>query len=281
MYKLSIHSPTGNLILSGNPNYHITHISGLTPVRATINSSAIAGGDGAAFNSASAGTRNIVMTILPNHPVAANRQMLYRVMPVKSPVTVRFSAEGRDVQIDGYVEYIDGDLFANRQALQVSIICMQPYFKSAQEIVDTLSSIIDMFEFPFSIEEEGIPFSELSLDARIIVTNGGETPCGAVFHISAMGAVENPVIYNADDTTRYALNVSMQTGDEIIIDTRRGSKSAVLIRQGKRTNIINNRASDITWFQLPVGDSTFTYSAESGVGNMALVIEHNDMFGGV
>ena len=281
MYTLSVHSSIGSLILSNNNNYHITRINGLTPAKATINSSAIAGGDGAAFNSASIGTRNIVITVQPNHPVAANRQAIYRVLPVKGAVTIRFSAEGRDVQIDGYVEYIDGDLFSNRQALQISIICMQPYFKSAQEIVDTLSSIISMFEFPFAIEAEGLPFSELSLDSRVIVTNAGEAPCGAVFRIAALGVVENPVIYNADDTTRYALNVSMQTGDEIIIDTRRGSKSAVLIRQGVRTNIINNRASDITWFQLPVGDNTFTYSAEYGVENMALSIEHNDLYGGV
>lgn len=281
MYTLSVHSSIGSLILSDNQNYHITRIDGLTPARATINSSAIAGGDGAAFNSASIGTRNIVITVLPNHPVAANRQAIYRVLPIKGAVTIRFSAEGRDVQIDGYVEYIDADLFSIRQALQISIICMQPYFKSAQEIVDTLSSIISMFEFPFAIEAEGVPFSELSLDSRVIVTNAGETPCGAVFRIAALGVVENPVIYNADDTTRYALNVSMQTGDEIIIDTRRGSKSAVLIRQGVRTNIINNRASDITWFQLPVGDNTFTYSAQYGVENMALSIEHNDLYGGV
>lgn len=281
MYTLSVHSSIGSLILSNNNNYHITRIGGLTPAKATINSSAIAGGDGAAFNSASIGTRNIVITVLPNYPVAANRQAIYRVLPVKGAVTIRFSAEGRDIQIDGYVEYIDCDLFSNRQALQISIICMQPYFKSAQAIVDTLSSIISMFEFPFAIESEGVPFSELSLDSRVIVTNAGEAPCGAVFRIMALGVVENPVIYNADDTTRYALNVSMQTGDEIIIDTRRGSKSAVLIRQGVRTNIINNRASDITWFQLFVGDNTFTYSAEYGVENMALSIEHNDLYGGV
>lgn len=281
MYQVSVHSTIGDLILSNNPNYHITRIEGLTPAKATINSSAIAGGDGAAFNSASIGARNIVITILPNYPVAKNRQTLYRVLPIKGAVTIRFSADGRDVQIEGYVESIEGDLFSNRQALQVSIICMQPFFKSAQEIIDTISSVIDMFEFPFAIEESGAPFSELSLDSRIIVTNAGESPCGAIFRISAIGDVRNPVIYNADDATRYALNVSMQTGDEIVIDTRRGSKSAVLIRQGVRKNIINNRASDITWFQLPVGDNTFTYSAEYGIENVVLSIEHNDLYGGV
>lgn len=282
MYKLSAHSNGGDLVISNNANYHIVGISGLTPVNATINSSRISGGDGAMFNSAHVGTRNVVLTILPNHPVDVNRQALYKVFGVKNKVTLEYRTETRQVQIDGYVEYIQADLFAQRQQIQISIICMQPFFKSAQEIIDDLSSVVGMFEFPFALEEAGAVFSESIVVRRAVIANAGDVPCGATFHMYATGRVLNPVIYNADDTTRFAINIEMQQGDEIIIDTQRGSKSMTLIRDGVRRNIINNRAANITWFQLPLGETTFTFNADEGTEeNLTISIGHYNLFGGV
>lgn len=281
MYTVSVHSNGGNLVISGNTNYHIIGISGLSPVNATINSSRISGGDGAMFNSASVGTRNIVLTILPNHPVAENRQALYKVFGVKSKITLKYSTENRNVQIDGYVESVQADLFAKRQQVQVSVLCMQPFFKSAQEIIDELSSVNGMFEFPFAVEAAGVVFSESIVIRRAVITNEGDMPCGAIFKMRAIGRVLNPVIYNADDTTSYKLNIEMQTGDEIVLDTQRGGKSVFLIRDGVRRNIINNRAPNITWFQLPVGETTFTYNADEGAENLTISIGHYNLFGGV
>ena len=282
MYELAVHSTGGDLVISNNANYHIIGISGLTPVNAQINSSMISGGDGAMFNSAHIGTRNIVLTILPNYPVDVNRQALYKAFGVKNKITIEYRTETRQVQIDGYVEYVQADLFAQRQKIQISIICMQPYFKSAQEIINDLSSIVGMFEFPFALEEEGAVFSELLIVRSAAVTNAGDVPCGAIFHMYATGRVLNPVIYNADDATRFAINIEMQQGDEIIIDTQRGSKSMTLIRDGVRLNIINNRAANITWFQLPVGETTFTFNADDGTEeNLTISIGHYNLFGGV
>lgn len=281
MYKVSVHSTGGDLVISGNANYHIIGISGLSPVNATINSSRISGGDGAMFNSASVGMRNIVITILPNHPVAENRQALYKVFGVKNKITLQYSTETRNVQIDGYVESVQADLFTMRQQIQISILCMQPFFKSAQEIIDELSSVVGMFEFPFALEEEGVVFSENLVIRKAVINNTGDMPCGATFNLLATGRVLNPVIYNADDATGFGINIEMQTGDEIIIDTQRGSKSLFLIRDGVRQNIINKRAGNITWFQLPLGESTFTYNADEGVENLTISIGHYNLFGGV
>lgn len=281
MYRVAVHSTGGDLVISDNTNYHIIGISGLSPVNATINSSMIAGGDGAMFNSASVGTRNIVITILPNHPVAENRQALYKVFGVKNKITLEYSTENRKVQIDGYVESVQADLFAMRQQVQISILCMQPFFKSAQEIIDELASVVGLFEFPFSTETEGVVFSEMLVIRKAVINNAGDVPCGATFRMLATGRVLNPVIYNADDTTSFALNTAMQTGDEIIIDTQRGSKSVFLIRGGVRRNIINSRAANITWFQLPLGESTFTYNADEGAENLTISIGHYNLFGGV
>ena len=281
MYRVSVYSNGNDLIINDGMKYHIVGISGLSPVNATINSSRISGGDGGMFNSASVGMRNIVMTILPNHPVAENRQALYKLFGVKNKITLKYSTETRDVQIDGYVESVQVDLFEKRQRVQISILCMQPFFKSAQEIIDELSAVVGMFEFPFESEEEGVVFSESVVIRRAVINNAGDVPCGAIFRMIATGRVLNPVIYNADDTTSYKLNIEMQTGDEIVIDTQRGSKSVFLIRDGQRSNIINNRAPNITWFQLPVGESTFTYDADEGAESLTISIGHYNLFGGV
>lgn len=282
MYKLSAHSAGGNIVISSNPNYHITGISGLTPVNAEINSSRITGGDGSVFNSASVGARNIVLTLLPNQPVAANRQALYKVFAVKEKVTLKYSSPGRDIQIEGYVESVQADLFARRQQIQISILCMQPYFKSAEEIVNQLSTVEPAFEFPFETEvgSVGIVFSEIVLAKTAVISNAGDVPCGAIFRFVATGTVLNPVI-RADNLTQFALAIEMQAGDEIVIDTQRGSKSVTLTRQGVRQNIINKRRSNVTWFQLPVGETTFAFDAESGLENLVLTIGHYNLYGGV
>ena len=69
MFEFSVQNDKGEALeLTDNPNYNVVKITGLTPAGCTINTAAVAGMDGEAFNSVRINKRNIMITIIPEHP---------------------------------------------------------------------------------------------------------------------------------------------------------------------------------------------------------------------
>ena len=282
MYNLSITNNLGETLkLTHNSSYTIINIEGLTPPKASINTSFFAGGDGAGFNSARMDTRNIVLTIAPEIPVERNRINLYRFFQVKRRVTIAYSNGTRNVVIDGYVESVEGNLFSSRQSIDISIICLQPYFKDAMTIISDLSRILSNFEFPFDITEEGTEISIFDPIYAVNVKNNGDAPNGVTITLFANGEVVNPIIYNVNTRDEFALNFTMQKGDLITIDTNRGYKSVILTRLGINTNLINKVKKFSTWFTIDVGENLFTYDADVGADLLDISFHHVDLYEGV
>ena len=167
MYSLSVKNAIGEtLTLSSNPNYTVYKIDGLAPPKATINSSINATEDGSVINSAKVESRNIVIYMTIEGDVEANRIALYKYFTPKRSVELFFRNGTRNVYIEGMVEVVECDLFANKQIAQISIICSKPYFKSVENLIVSFSEIITNFSFPFSIIESGMELSTLNANAR-------------------------------------------------------------------------------------------------------------------
>jgi hypothetical protein len=120
----------------------IRNIDGLDPVKAAINSTPMASGDGVAFTGSNViVARNIVLTIRPNpdwkdwtHDTL--RKLLYLYFVPKKPIDLVFESDDLDpVRISGYTESISNNPFTQDPEYQVSIICPDPYFASLNPIV--------------------------------------------------------------------------------------------------------------------------------------------------
>lgn len=281
--KLKVTNSIGTSIqLVPSSAFSVTAISGLTPPPALVNSSTVGGADGTIFNSARLDARNLVLTIVPYQPIEANRLQLYRIFRPKDLVTLELSTDSRTVTIQGYVETVDGDLFTMRQAIQVSIMCLYPYFQSAQEIVDILSNTIDMWEFPFDTDDTGKVMSELSDINTLTIANDGDAETGVIIELEASGVVKNPTVVDASTLKAFALNFDMQAADVITINTRYAEKSVTLLRGGVTSNIINSLTGSPTWFQVPsLGSLILTITATSGFENLTTRIRHNMLYMGV
>lgn len=157
------------------------------------------------------------MTI--NGEIEENRLKLYRYFPVKKDVQLRFETDSRDVLINGAVELISCDIFSAREVAQISIICPQPYFRAVNDLVSYFSDTEALFEFPFSIDKNGIEISRIERNIRKSIINTGETETGIIIQLYATGEVVNPIIYDVDEKTYLKLNYTMQQDDEIE-DTR-------------------------------------------------------------
>lgn len=282
MYTLRVvNDKEQELILSNNPKYTVYKIEGLNPPQSTLNSSVNTTSDGSRINSVRLGNRNIVLYIAFEGNVEANRINLYKYFPIKESVTLYYTNGTRDVRICGTVETFECDLFANRQFAQISLVCPSPYFKAANDLITLFGDVSSLFEFPFSIPAEGVEFSKIDSNVRKIITNVGDSKTGINIKLYATGEVVNPVIYDVMKKTKLALNITMTTGDAILINTNVGEKSIELLRKGVTTNVMGYMTKDSNWLMLESGDNVFTYDCERGNTSLQITFTTSILYSGV
>jgi hypothetical protein len=114
----------------------IRSIDGLGPVKANINTSQYGSIDGEYFYGSNTPKRNIVLTVglNPNwatQSVAALRRIVYSYFMPESFVKLRFTSTHLPVvEIEGYVESCEPNIFSPDTEIQISIVCPQPFFSA-------------------------------------------------------------------------------------------------------------------------------------------------------
>nr|DAT39377.1 MAG TPA: tail protein [Caudoviricetes sp.] len=282
MYQCWVENEYGDSIeLTNNKDYTVYQIDGLEPPTATINTSPVANFDGSRFNSSRSNERNIVLYLTIEGDVEENRIGLYTYIKSKRPIRFRYKNSARDVYIDGYVESMQIGFFDMKQAVQVSIICPYPLFKSSDRTMTDFSTVANAFIFPFAYEAAGAPFSTLAVGATKSIINGGDVENGVIIKMIASGLVLNPQIFNHSKNEYFRLNVELSAGDEITINTNKSQKGIILTHNGDTSNIINDMVRGSTWFQLLTGDNVFSYGADEYPENLSCTFIYTDEFEGV
>lgn len=274
----------------------IRQITGLGPCKANINSSEIATMDGAVFNSARVTSRNIVLTLgmMFKPTIEAARLKTYRYFPVKTKVDLLIETDARSVEITGYVEANEPNIFSSDETTQISIICPDPYFYAAGNGTSVIFSGIEpLFEFPFSNEsltENLLEFGGKKESYSEVINYDGDGNIGLKITIHALDTAKNLTIYNTElretmvidtDKIETISGSPFQALDDIIITTTPGDRSIFLLRGGKYTNILNCVTKDSDWFRLRKGLNIFAYVAEEGQENLEFKIEYRTAYEGV
>lgn len=186
MFTLKVENSRGEIyeLTHDRKNYTVLNITGLTLPHCNVNTSPSGNHDGDVYNSSHLEKRNLVITLALEGDIEASRQQLYRIFPLHTKVKVYFKNRNRDVTIDGYVETIDGDLFAMRETMQVSLICPDPYWQDLNDIYCEMGQHSIGFTFPFSIPAEGIVLSGISQEMVHQVLNNGDAAVGFVADVS-------------------------------------------------------------------------------------------------
>jgi len=276
----------------------IQEISGLGPVKATINTADFSTMDGSVYNSARISERNIVMTLifLDNPNVETMRQLSYKYFPIKKRIKLVIETDNRLAEIYGYVESNEPVIFSQRETTQISIICPNPYFYSSGlegEQLTIFSGFEKRFQFPWSNES----VTEKLIETGVILKNQtqtayyqGDGDVGINIEMVAMGSIGNITIANLttgevmklDSAKLESLTGSaIVLGDELYISTIKGQKSIILLRNGEYINIINCLDKDVSWFQLVKGDNVFHFDADEGVANLVFRIKNKIIYEGV
>ena len=284
IFELILENKNGDKIsLTSNNKYVLTEIDGLNSPNASINTS---DGifDGERYNSSKMEMRTILLSIDINSPADENRINLYKVARPKEYIKINYKNRLREVFLEGYVNSTSIGYMEMKQNATISIICPEPYFKGAQEIINEIALVIKMFNFPFTSEEEPVLcFGIIQEILETEIINIGETDTGLIITLEANGDVLDPIIFNRGTGEFIGVNFMMRTGDEIIINTNVGEKSVTLFRNGEKTNIFNNLMKDITWLQLRTGNNVFAFETKNGETpeHLTLKFKYSNKYGGV
>lgn len=271
----------GRELTISNSEYPVVGVEGLTPADAEINTTGAGLADGTFFNSSHLGQRNIVITVIPRGNPEDARLELYRVFLPKRSVRLYLKTNTREVYIDGYTEKIAGNLFDQTQSFQISIICPNPYFKDANTDAVVQSITEGLFTFPVAFPAAGIPLSRIS-SGQMNISNRGEEATGVLLSIEAQnGRVANPIVYNETTHQRFAVNITLQEGERLDIDTRQGHKTVILNRDGQDINAINTMVRGSDWIELAQGDNIFTLECSDGLSNARIVYDIDILYEGV
>lgn len=286
MYTAKIQNSNGNILtLTGNePQWQVVSITGLNPPKAQVNTTSIAGLDGAKLNSTKLETRNIVIMLRLNGNVESNRLLLYMYFRTKDKCTFYYQNQNLDVSIQGVIESVECNLFAKGEMMQISIVCPFPYFSSINEIIADISNETGAFVFPFAIDiGDPIAFSVYQSNRVTNVFNNSESETGVTIEVDILDAVNDIKIINTVTGDYIELSYSFQAGDRITVNTQKGQKSVSLLRNGTTTNIFGAVQRGSTFFQLAVGDNEFGYQVDSGVNDsfVFIVFRYSNLYRGV
>lgn len=299
--NITITNHTGDALTMelSNPyesGFLIRNVTGLGPMKANINSVELATLDGSLYNSSRALSRNIVFSLeflSYWKTIEEVRLDSYKYFPVKRPITILVETDTRTASIDGYVESNEPDIFSQAEGCQISVICPDPYFVASRLNRTIFSGVDPKFEFPFSNEsvtEKLINFGEIHQRTDAVIINDGDEEVGITMYIHIKGVVENLVIWNVtmketmgidDEKLERLTGAKLTAGDDIIINTTRGKKSAILKRRGRRTNILNCLKKPIDWLQLQRGENVFAYMVDVGKLQVEFTIENRIVYEGV
>lgn len=282
MYTLKVKNAMGEeLLLSNSDKYTVYNVEGLAPPQAKLNLSVNSTQDGSVLNSSKVESRNIVIYLTIESPVEENRINLYKYFIPKNRVELYFNNEARDVYIEGTVELVECNLFSKKQTAQISIICEKPYFKSIEKLIISFSDTSKLFEFPMDVPELGVEVGSISTNTRKTILYAGDVESGLIIQLFANGTVVNPTVYDTLRRTKFKLNMTLQGGDTVLINTNIGEKSVTLIREGASSNAMGYMDPSSDWLTLYAGDNVFTYDCDSGSAYLDLSFSTSLLYGGV
>lgn len=290
-------SITLELMRPEKSGFIVKNIEGLGPAKANINTTDISTNDGSIFNSSRLTQRNITMDLIfldsKNESIEDIRQKSYKYFPIKKKVKLTFETDNHTLEIDGYVETNEPDIFSENEGCNISIINPDPYFYSSDVNETIFSGIESAFEFPFennSLTEPLLEFGIIKNKTEQVVTYNGESEIGITIYIHALGEASNVAIANTRTNEKMVINTDklatltghgIVAGDAIVINTQKGKKSIYLLREGVRTNILNCLEKGSKWFTLVKGDNVFGYKADSGSTNLQFYITNKVSYDGV
>lgn len=284
--------------------YIIKNITGMGPIKTSINTSSGALSPGEFFNSSKIEKRNLVLDFdyLDDGGLIEDKRLnLYNIFEVNTPIDIEFYTDRTHVVAHGYVESHEPTYFSENCGVSVSILCPDPFLYSLSESTFSMSDLIKNFHFTFfnpdppgetkEIEDDTydgvyysgtheVPASTLLMgyydtnSIKKLYNPGNASGIGMEIHILVQDqSIHNFIFGNQTRNEAIRLDDQMlnaivpggvQFDDEIVISSIRGEKSISLYRLNQVINILPSKVFKSDWVYLDAGENKLYYSCDEG-----------------
>jgi hypothetical protein len=253
----------------------IRDIQGLGPVKANIGSTQMAQ-RGEFFTGSNTPKRNIVMTVgfnpdYVNHTVASLREKLYGYFMPEQPVTLRiFRTNGPAVEIDGYAESCEPNIFAQDPEMQISIICLKPDFIAVS--ASTVEGAADVD--PDEVEFTALANVETPLLLEVLAEEDDATTYDGKITFSRKTLRPTAETFTITGTVAEGITTK--------IDSTPGDKRVYADYGPEDTNLLNSMTPESVWPRITPGTNKVRVLLEDVAGvPKAWKITYFDRFGGL
>ena len=202
------------------------------------------------------------------------------------------------------IEYeLEGWTFAsvrnmdNKLKILVDLLCPDPYMLNVDNYGKNMANISALFAFPWRMLSTrmtsgkldypdkargmllgGMTMGYRTLYKEVVLANDGDVPTGVqIQFVATRGPVTNPKITNTGTGQYMRVNVAMQQGDILLIDTN--DRHQVITLNGVNYYQHIDRRSEP--FQLDVGDNYLEYDADENYTNLDVNLFYTPKYLGV
>jgi hypothetical protein len=254
--------------------FEVRNIDGLGPVKANVNTTPMGSVDGESFVGSSVGKRNIVLALgltpdWDQWTVSRLRRLLDKYFMPKLETRLVFeSMEFSPVEISGYVESNEPNMFSKDPEHQISIICPELYFKSVDPVTIATGQT-DQVPWPIDYE--------------------GNVETGLIVRVSKMSGADptyaNVGVHDSDGTYIEVQDLAsghpVDSTKDLYVNTVPGDKYAKTITNaaGPVTvkNLLNYVTFQPTWPVIGPGTESFYVASDAGV--QSWVMSYYNRFG--
>lgn len=239
--------------------------------------------DGTNIESAKALSRGIELTFKLVGDVKESVNFFTSVVKSKQKIRLTEIEDDKEIFIEGIATIPPYSRMSAFCEIVLSIYCGQPYWQDLQRFVGAIASVLDLLNFPSEgqfFEPNGRPFGVIDTSLEKTFTNDGDTSVGMVITINARGEIVNPrIVCSSGSQVGWfiELDLTLQEGDELIINTNKGEKS-ILINAIDTYNgqpILDYlKFNGKDWLQLETGENTFYLVASKGKELAYFTIEY-------
>lgn len=265
-----------SVLNAANDQLQIRGIEGLGPVKADLPSSAFYG-DGEYITGKRVGKRNVVLTLglspdWTTGTISDLRQMLYAYFMPKRWVRLEFMTTNLPtVYIEGYVEGVEPNMFAQDPEVQVSVICPRPDF-IAVDPTEKTGTMHAAFGTPLIWTYEGtVPTGVILKQTTPSTTFTGELQIKLESEANTHGLI--------------GFTTNIQAARQFLLSTVLGSKyvqeenAGVLLK-----NLLGYLTTSMEWMQVAPGENLLELKGIPSSGGLLTepwTLEYNARYGGL
>lgn len=267
--ELILTSKNKTIEMKKNAEFRVLTIAGLESSEYNI-SSINSNQDGSIITHRKIEPREITITgdVKKNENEELNRKKLISFFNPKIDGVLRVNRNGAEKKI---AYSVSSFRFTNKKMnewLQFEVVleCVSPYFESIDNFGKNIALITKQFAFPLAICPKKI-MGYKTYNNNVLLLNDGDCETGCEIRIKAAGGdVTNPKVTLNDQFV--AVNVEMNLGDELVINTNTRRKSVTL----NGNNVIQKLDRRSSFFNLGVGNNIMAYESDEGYQDLEIYV---------